>query len=147
MAGRTRSSAARAAAPARAALVERASRRLRRRSRMKRTRLGRIAFAAAAVTLGAAALGVPFSGAGARPQSAAAYPPAAASSLRGKIAFNGFRGGIWVMNADGSGRRKITNPPLAPQGATDYDPSWLPDGKRIVFRTDRGHYVRDESGS
>lgn len=114
---------------------------------MDGTRLGRIVFAAAAAALGTAAPGGT-SGAGSTgPQSAAGYPPAPRSGLRGKIAFNGFRGGIWVMNADGSGRRKITNPRLAPEGATDYDPSWSPDGKRIVFRTDRGHYVRDESGS
>lgn len=35
---------------------------------------------------------------------------------------------IWVMNADGSGRRQITH-----NGAANFAPYWLPDGKRIIF--------------
>ena len=36
---------------------------------------------------------------------------------------------IWVMNADGSGHTRLTNDP----GFADLEPSWSPDGKRILF--------------
>ncbi len=36
---------------------------------------------------------------------------------------------IWVMNADGSGRRNLT----ARNNTNDWGPSWSPDGKTIVF--------------
>jgi Tol biopolymer transport system component len=35
---------------------------------------------------------------------------------------------LWVMNADGSGQRQITN-----LGGANFGPSWTPDGRRIVF--------------
>ncbi len=35
---------------------------------------------------------------------------------------------IWVMDADGSNKKRLTN-----NGATNWAPSWHPDGKRIVF--------------
>jgi Tol biopolymer transport system component len=37
--------------------------------------------------------------------------------------------GIWVMNADGSGKRQLTNTP-----ALDAEPEWSPDGRSIAFR-------------
>jgi Tol biopolymer transport system component len=37
--------------------------------------------------------------------------------------------GIWVMNADGSGKRQLTNTP-----ALDAEPAWSPDGSSIAFR-------------
>lgn len=49
----------------------------------------------------------------------------------GQIAFASDRTGnpqIWIVNADGSDARQITN---APQGACQ--PDWSPDGQRIVF--------------
>jgi TolB protein len=36
---------------------------------------------------------------------------------------------VWVMNADGSGRRNLT----AGNGLNDWAPSWSPDGKTIIF--------------
>jgi Tol biopolymer transport system component len=36
---------------------------------------------------------------------------------------------IWVMNADGSGQRRLTNDP----GFMDLVPAWSPDGRNIVF--------------
>src|SRR5215469_12736301 len=36
---------------------------------------------------------------------------------------------IWVMNADGSGQRRLTNDP----GFMDLQPAWSPDGRHIVF--------------
>ena len=35
---------------------------------------------------------------------------------------------LWVMDADGSGKRRLTE-----NGATNWAPSWHPDGKRIIF--------------
>lgn len=35
---------------------------------------------------------------------------------------------IWVMNADGSGKRQVTN-----NGKANFAPFFLPDGKRIIF--------------
>ncbi len=37
------------------------------------------------------------------------------------------RGGIWVMNADGSGQTQLTS-------ASDREPAWSPDGTQIAFR-------------
>ena len=37
--------------------------------------------------------------------------------------------GIWVMNADGTGKRQLTNTP-----ALDAEPTWSPDGSSIAFR-------------
>lgn len=53
---------------------------------------------------------------------------------------------IYVMNADGSGRTRLTNNP-----AFDGYPSWSPDGSKIAFTSERvggGHiYVMDADGN
>ena len=57
---------------------------------------------------------------------------------------------IYVMDADGKNQQNLTNNP-----SDDRSPSWSPDGKHIVFETDRdndrGHnieiYVMDADGS
>ena len=96
-----------------------------------------IAAAVAALAAGAAA----GSGQQGR-QESKGYPSVPRSRLKGSIAYS--KGGaIWVMRADETGRRQITHP----HGGEDFDPSFSPDGKRIVFRTSRGHYVPDTSGS
>jgi Tol biopolymer transport system component len=53
----------------------------------------------------------------------------------GQIAFVSDRDGnqeIWVMNADGTNLRNITN-----HRAHDWMPTWSPDGTRIAFVSDR----------
>ena len=62
-------------------------------------------------------------------------------------------GDIWVMNADGSGRKKLTS---EPKGVQAFGPAWSPDGKRIAYsvaeRLPADHakvtfYVVDADGS
>lgn len=52
---------------------------------------------------------------------------------RRRIAFSGGgvlgRAGIWVMNADGSRKRRLTRRP------GDGEPTWSPDGRRIAYRS------------
>lgn len=40
---------------------------------------------------------------------------------------------IWIMKADGSGKRQITN-----LGAASFAPSFFPNGKRIIFSSNQG---------
>ena len=54
---------------------------------------------------------------------------------------------VWVMNADGSGRRNLT----AGNKVNDWGPSWSPDGKTIVFPSGLDNvydlYVMNADGS
>ena len=58
---------------------------------------------------------------------------------------------IWVMNADGSNKHQVTH-----NGAANFGPYWLPDGKRIIFASNMADpkngrdfdlYVINEDGS
>jgi TolB protein len=68
---------------------------------------------------------------------------AASSPDGGTIAFvrapRGFEE-LWLMDADGSNRRRLTAPPSAGDAhARDFTPDWSPDGKSLVFnRSYRG---------
>ena len=47
---------------------------------------------------------------------------------------------LWVMNADGSDKRQVTH-----NGAANFAPYWLPDGKRIVFASNMANQ-KDPAG-
>jgi len=58
---------------------------------------------------------------------------------------------IWVMNADGSGKHQVTH-----NGAANFAPYWLPDGKRMIFASNVANtkdpagfdlYIVNEDGS
>jgi TolB protein len=59
---------------------------------------------------------------------------------------------VWVMNADGSGRRNLTRSVKQPF-ASDEAPAWSPDGRKILFVSNRGDgnwfevYVMNADGS
>lgn len=91
--------------------------------------------------------GQPASTAPASPTGPAARPteaitPAERSTLTGIVAYSTRQGDIWVMNANGTGRRRITRS----GGGFDFDPQLSPDGRSIVFRTSRGRYLPDTRG-
>lgn len=51
------------------------------------------------------------------------------------VAYTGGRGGnedIFIANADGTGRRRLTS-----DAAKDRGPAWMPDGKSLLFYSDR----------
>jgi len=73
------------------------------------------------------------------------------SSAAGRIAFSAGPHGhedVYVVNADGTGLRRLTTDPAA-----DFDPSWSPDGKRIAYRHETNGdstaeiYVMNDDGS
>ncbi len=67
-------------------------------------------------------------------------PPA--GGIPGRIAYN-TGVGIWVMDADGTHRRQLTH--SGPDA--HFDPSWAPDGRRIVFRiSSASDHVPDPDG-
>ena len=57
-----------------------------------------------------------------------------ARDLPGRIAYNTIEGDLWMVNGDGSGRRRLTD---SGEGI-DYSPTWAPTGSQIAFRTTRG---------
>lgn len=47
---------------------------------------------------------------------------------------NNFSAEIWVINADGSGKTRLTNPGA---DVEDYNPTWSPNGNRIAFHREK----------
>jgi len=70
-----------------------------------------------------------------RPEATAVPTRTSPAPAGGKIAFASNRDGnyeIYVMNADGSGVKRLTN-----NAASDEYPSWSPEGNRIIFQSNR----------
>jgi Tol biopolymer transport system component len=65
-------------------------------------------------------------------------PDGARIAFSGDAATGGAMQDIWVANADGSNRTRLTIDP-----AIDYTPSWSPDGSRIAFSSERAGGVED----
>jgi Tol biopolymer transport system component len=61
--------------------------------------------------------------------------------LSGRFVFDDH--GIRLIDADGSHAIRLTDP----GNGVDFDPSWRPDGKAIVFRSSRGRYGPDPVGT
>lgn len=59
-------------------------------------------------------------------------------------------GDVWVMNTDGSGQRNLTRSETHPF-ATDRSPAWSPDGRKILFVSNRDRngeiYVMNADGT
>jgi Tol biopolymer transport system component len=70
--------------------------------------------------------------------SPAAHAPIALAELRGHIVFS-LRDDIWTANADGSSPRRLTS-----GRGPEFDPSWSPDGSRIVYRDSRRGINRND---
>lgn len=70
-------------------------------------------------------------------------PAADRSAVRGRVAYGTSAGDIWVMDADGTRRVRVTRS----GSGHDFDPSWSPTARALVFRTSRGDYRPDPSGS
>ena len=71
-------------------------------------------------------------------------PLMVAIDVQAQITFMSRRDGnpeIYVMDADGGNQRRLTENP-----ASDFSPSWSPDGKRIAFISDRDGHVHAKHG-
>ncbi len=68
-------------------------------------------------------------------QPAATNTTPASATLEVTFAYSGPDGHIWTVNASTGARSQVTHG----NGGIDFDPHWSPDGRQLVFRTERFH--------
>ncbi len=61
------------------------------------------------------------------------------ASLEGRIAFSSATDDVYVIDADGSGLRRVTT-----SEHQDFDPTWSDDGRRLAYRHQTGDHVTTE---
>ena len=71
-------------------------------------------------------------------KAARRHDPIPLSSLHGRIAFT-HGDDVWIADANGSHARRLTHRP-----GPELDPSWSPDGKRIIYRDSRRGYNQND---
>ena len=57
------------------------------------------------------------------------------TDLAGRFAYGTAKGDIWVVDVATGTRTQLTHG----RGVIDFDPHWSPDGKQLVFRSERFH--------
>lgn len=67
------------------------------------------------------------------------------------IAFSGDRGegqgtGLWLVQPDGNGLRRLTRPPTSETWLRDLRPAWSPDSTRLAFASNRHATAESEAG-
>jgi len=120
---------------------------MKRLIRMSHLRFNRIRWMSAALTGVVATAGCGGGSGGPTPMPTAGATPTATptAAATGKIAFTS-RGGVWVMNADGSGKKQLTSNPAADR-YTSFDIA----GRKIAFTSFRNGapdiYIMNADGS
>ena len=130
------------------ALIEEARRETRRRHRTYWAVAGLVAFVGVVVLIlleGGAASQISSPALSARMNTAAQAATSKIAFIR-EPPFSGYCGTVWVMNADGSGQRRLTNGGV-PGCGQEVGHAWSPDGRQVALESPDGIFVMNADGS